>query len=101
MGYPGINGSPYDHIHSFARFCKDYERRPSAKRASRNTGYAIMSQFFELTVEAIWTLRNVLKIEVVLGDVITGVPKLLADDLGSRPKEFPTKYSRMFLSNVP
>jgi hypothetical protein len=60
-----------------------------------------VAQFFELVVDAIQKLQEGLKIEIIVGDVFTGVPKLIAGELGPRPKEFPTSYTRMFLSNVP
>ncbi|KAG2023894.1 hypothetical protein CC2G_001500 [Coprinopsis cinerea AmutBmut pab1-1] len=38
-------------------------------------------------------------IEVVLEDVILGLPRIIADP--RRPKTYPTKFTRMWLSNIP
>ncbi|CAA7262627.1 unnamed protein product [Cyclocybe aegerita] len=97
-GYPQINGGPYDTMLSFARFTKQYQRGPDR---SKKTGYSIMSQFFEVLAEALWSVSRMLKFEILVGDVITGVPRLVAGDFGKRPKEFPRTYSRIWLSNVP
>lgn len=80
---------------------RDFQKGDPVPSSSGNSGFAASSGFFEMVADAIWELQNKLKIEMVVGDVITGVSKLFNGDLGERPKEFPTTYTRMFLSNVP
>ncbi len=38
-----------------------------------------------------WVLQNVLTVEIVVSEVITGTAKLIAGDLGARPEES-TRY---------
>ena len=68
---------------------------------SGNAGFAVTSQFFDQAADALAQLQKTLMIEIVVGDVITGVAKLFNGELGRRPPKFPKEYSRMFLSNVP
>ncbi|KIM41915.1 hypothetical protein M413DRAFT_71143 [Hebeloma cylindrosporum] len=100
-GYPNVLTSPLETTISFPKFCREFQRSAIAPFARGNSGFAVTSQFFELAAEAITKLHKSLKVEVVRSDVITGVAKLFAGDLGERPKDFPVTFTRMFLSNVP
>lgn len=60
-----------------------------------------MTHFFSLVADAMLVLQNALTVEVVVSDVMTGTAKLLAGDLGARPKNAPVRYTRVWLSNVP
>ncbi|KAF8968714.1 hypothetical protein BDZ97DRAFT_2056141 [Flammula alnicola] len=71
------------------------------KEAIRTTGFAVTTQFFDLVADALWELQNTFKVEVVVSEVVTGVSKLFAGELGSRPKDFPVDYTRIWLSDVP
>ncbi|KAF9529061.1 hypothetical protein CPB83DRAFT_853145 [Crepidotus variabilis] len=104
VGYPAVSGTPYDHLFSFGPFNKLFERSLLRKKSLITgdiTAFDIMGRFFELASEALFLLRNALKIEVVVGDVMMGVARLVHGDLGERPKTFPDKWMRVFLSNVP
>ncbi|KAF9480632.1 hypothetical protein BDN70DRAFT_877325 [Pholiota conissans] len=100
-GYPNINGTPFSSINSFAKFSKSFRRGAPPAFCSGKTGFATMAQFFDLVVDAIERLQDSLKIEIIKDDVFTGVQKLVSGELKQRPKEYPTTYTRMFLSNVP
>ncbi|KAG2023880.1 hypothetical protein CC2G_001486 [Coprinopsis cinerea AmutBmut pab1-1] len=63
------------------------------------TVFQIMKQFFTLVVAALNALKGRVVVEVVLEDVIAGLPRLFADP--ARPKTYPQKFTRMWLSNVP
>ncbi|KDR74060.1 hypothetical protein GALMADRAFT_269552 [Galerina marginata CBS 339.88] len=100
-GYPNVSTNPFDTLTSFSEFASEFHKGKPPVSSSGKSGFAATSRFFELVADAVWELQNTLKIEMVLGDVITGLPRLFSGELGHRPKEFPTNYSRMFLSNVP
>lgn len=64
-------------------------------------GFGITTQFFTMVTQSLARLKDVLHIEVIVGDVLTGIPKAVAGDLGPWPAPFPQQYTRMWLSNVP
>lgn len=99
-----MSGTPYDNLFSFSPFNKLFEPsllRKSSPIIAEITSFDIMGRFFELASEALYLLRSALKIEIVVGDVMMGTAKLVHGDSGERPKGFPDKWTRMFLSNVP
>ncbi|KAI3613200.1 hypothetical protein WG66_001557 [Moniliophthora roreri] len=63
--------------------------------------YSIMSVFFNAVVDSLTILRGHVKLEFYLGDYITALIKMQDGDDLERPAEFPRKYTRMWLSNVP
>lgn len=63
--------------------------------------FSVVSGFFRHVVDAVRKLGEGLKIELVLEDVVSGLPKLISGDLGERPVNFPVRFTRMWLSNVP
>lgn len=100
-GYPLFDGDAYHCITPFIEFVKEFQKGKPPLFCRGTTAFAITAQFFELVANSMWVLQNTLKLEVVVSDVFTGTTRLLAGDLGKRPKEFPDRYSRMWLSNVP
>ncbi|KAF5329820.1 hypothetical protein D9619_009051 [Psilocybe cf. subviscida] len=64
-------------------------------------GFETTTQFFTMVAQSLARLKGVLQIEVIVNDVLTGIPKAVAGDLGPWPASFPQKYTRMWLSNVP
>ncbi|PPR04334.1 hypothetical protein CVT24_013372, partial [Panaeolus cyanescens] len=68
------------------------------------TSFMAVRQMFDSVAKSFELLdpqEGALTLEFVCSDVCSGVPKLLAGDLGYRPESFPKKYLRMWLSNVP
>lgn len=69
-----------------------------------NTAFGILGRFFELVVEGMLSLRDSLTIELVAGDFITDIPKLVFDPQALtelRPTEAPFEYDRVWLGNTP
>ncbi|KAH9476906.1 hypothetical protein JR316_0010822 [Psilocybe cubensis] len=99
-GYPQEPSHPYEILPSLANFTKEIKgtHTPSSNGCC---GFVASSGFFDLVADAMLELEGAIKVEIIVGDVITGLPKLLNGDLGVRPNDFPQCYSRMFLSNVP
>lgn len=90
--------------------CENFEMTASALEDKNSApayctytnGFGVMTHFFAMVVAALARLKSVLTIEMMVGDLISGVPRLLAGDLPPmRPASFPRKYTRMWLSNVP
>jgi len=98
-GYPLVSYNPYQKLLWFEKFLHPLTR--ASESASMITGFGVLSRFFELVVDSMHTLRKTLVVELVVTDFVTGVPKLLAGELGERPARFPREYGRAWLSNVP
>ncbi|KDR74058.1 hypothetical protein GALMADRAFT_599483 [Galerina marginata CBS 339.88] len=62
---------------------------------------SMVARFFELVADAVVTLEDCLKIELVHGEVMSGAPRLVTGELGERPQDFPVTFTRTWMSNVP
>ncbi|KAF8970584.1 hypothetical protein BDZ97DRAFT_1753793 [Flammula alnicola] len=100
-GYPCVSTDPFDSLTSYAKFTPEFQQESPPAFCRGTTGFAITTQFFDLVADAISELQNTLKMEVVVSEVMTGVSKLFAGELGRRPKDFPVDYTRIWLSDVP
>ena len=62
--------------------------------------YSYAASFFNAVVDSIKTLGDNLKVELICGEVNHELAKIrLGTD--SRPAEFPKKFTRIWLSNIP
>jgi hypothetical protein len=95
-GYPVISGHPHDSLKSFHTFINRFS--PAGTKVKR-TMFPIIKAFFGLVREALKTLEGKLTIELVVEDLITGLPRVLSN--ASRPSSHPKRFTRMWLSNVP
>ncbi|KAH6888964.1 hypothetical protein BKA70DRAFT_1442577 [Coprinopsis sp. MPI-PUGE-AT-0042] len=104
------NGCPQvedDHAHSIGTFHTFVDRfsfrdpvlRLGRERTVPKTACSVMGRFFELVLEAFTTHEGKITVELVVDDVFSGLQRLYHDP--GRPRHYPTKFSRMWLSNVP
>ncbi|KAF5319697.1 hypothetical protein D9619_008661 [Psilocybe cf. subviscida] len=100
-GYTIDIPNPFNNIDGYAKAVKEFQLKSPPTFCSGSNSFDITAQYFEIVADAIEALRDGLKIEILLGDVISGVPRLLEGDLATRPDSFPKEYTRMWLSNVP
>ncbi|CAA7262632.1 unnamed protein product [Cyclocybe aegerita] len=101
-GYPKVLAEPYSTLMSFGQFARPRPRSMECDTdITRKSGFDTYARFFELVIEGLEPFRETLKIELLAEDVITGVPKLMAGDLGHRPPNPPEEYKTIWLSNVP
>lgn len=64
--------------------------------------YEVAGTFFEGVAKAIGGLRGRITVELICGGLSEELAKMrLGGDVSDRPPEFPKKYTRMWLSNVP
>lgn len=64
--------------------------------------YEVAGAFFEGVSKAIGGLRGRITVELICGGLSEELAKMrLGGDVSDRPPEFPKKYTRMWLSNVP
>ncbi|KAH6913713.1 hypothetical protein BKA70DRAFT_1181424 [Coprinopsis sp. MPI-PUGE-AT-0042] len=102
-GYPEVIANPHQGLESFHgvadRWSFNWTKVPlKRERQISKTTYATMQRFFELVVNGLEKLKGRLVVELLVNDLITGLPRLFAS---GRPSSYPTKFSRMWLSNVP
>ncbi|KAF8968697.1 hypothetical protein BDZ97DRAFT_324231 [Flammula alnicola] len=99
QGYPQVTMDPYQTLNTLMSF--NLRINPRWNPPYGVIAFSIVSAFFENVVGAILKIGNNLRIEVVLEDAISGLPRLFAGDLGERPSDFPVTFNRIWLSNVP
>lgn len=63
--------------------------------------FSVADTFFTGVVEGLKSLRGRIKLEILQGDLVHELSKMRLGGDTSRPAEFPRKYMRMWLSNVP
>lgn len=104
-GYPADMTTFFDYsgCEYFELTASSLEEKDTAPAyCTYKNGFGVMTHFFAMVAASLARLKNVLTIEMVVEDVISGVPRLLAGDLPPRrPASFPRNYTRMWLSNVP
>lgn len=104
-GYPAAMTTFFDYsgCEYFKMTASALEDKGSAPaHCTYKNGFGVMTHFFAMVAASLAKVKGVPTIEMVVGDLISGVPRLLAGDLPPmRPASFPQKYTRMWLSNVP
>lgn len=63
--------------------------------------YSVGEAFFGGVVNALKVLKGHLTLQILHGDLMHELAKVRLNGDHSRPAEFPRKYTRMWLSNVP
>jgi hypothetical protein len=94
-----VTMDPYQTIETMVFF--NHSIQSNRHLAHGPTAFSVVSGFFRHVVDAVRKLGEGLKIELVLEDVVSGLPKLISGDLGERPVDFPVSFTRIWLSNVP
>ena len=100
-GYPRASADVCESASHFEKFIQEFKRGPLPLFCRGSATYTTITHFFSFVADAMWVLQNVLTVEIVVSEVITGTAKLIAGDLGARPKKAPDAYTRIWLSNVP
>ncbi|TFK18178.1 hypothetical protein FA15DRAFT_660903 [Coprinopsis marcescibilis] len=99
--YPDTNQHPQSELFDYFYMCmtSSDDNQLTVLLTVPRTTFSVLKQFFTSTITALQTLKGRVRIEVVVEDGISGLQHILAD--GSRPKAYPSKFTRMWLSNVP
>ncbi|KAI0719792.1 hypothetical protein C8T65DRAFT_725210 [Cerioporus squamosus] len=109
MVYPDADGYPdykMDMFHTIASL-DQFNRRngPDAQQRIRTNhkmlAWSTCSAFFEEAAAALEALSSCMTIELICGGLSEELAKMRYKGDLTRPKEFPRKYTRMWLSNVP
>ncbi|KAI0737514.1 hypothetical protein C8Q80DRAFT_1115040 [Daedaleopsis nitida] len=61
----------------------------------------VCNVFFEGVAAALKNLEGKVILEFLIGDLCGELSKMRCGDYGTRPRQFPSEYTRMWLSNVP
>ncbi|KAF8827058.1 hypothetical protein HHX47_DHR5000531 [Lentinula edodes] len=84
-------------IHGFNKRKGLFDARSSADEDCPS--FSVVSIFFKAVAEAIKILKGKIMFEFLQGDMCHTLAKMRVGD--DRPSDFPRKYTRMWLSNVP
>lgn len=72
-----------------------------AKNNHDTTAWDTFSTFFDEIANALEGLEGHITLELTAGGLSEELAKMRLGGDGTRPANFPTKYTRMWLSNVP
>lgn len=98
-GYPDVKLDMFGTIASFEKFNHRHERNGSA--GSVYTAWDSCNKFFEEAAAGLKALGSKIVLELVCGGLSEELAKMRFKGDLTRPSEFPRKYTRMWLSNVP
>ncbi|RDX52493.1 hypothetical protein OH76DRAFT_161993 [Lentinus brumalis] len=95
IGYPEIQEEVFrivKQIHGF--------NSPSVIEM-RKTAWDVFNPYFEEVAAALKALESNVVLEFTMGELCAELAKMRHSNDTGRPRDFPTKYTRMWLSNVP
>ena len=109
MVYPDADGYPEFKMDMFntIAYLDHFNRRngPNAQDRIRTNykmvAWSTCNAFFEEAAAALEALGSSITIECIVGGLSEELAKMRYGGDLTRPKEFPRKYTRMWLSNVP
>lgn len=99
-GHPLDIPNPYDTIDGFAKVIKEFQLTRPPTFYTGESSFDVSARYFEIVADAVQALRDGLEIEMIVGDVMSNIPRLLQCDTATRRELFSKKFTRMRLSNV-
>lgn len=75
--------------------------KPNKKLDKDCPTYSILSVFFDAVHDALVHMKGHIKLELMLGDYNAELEKLRIGDHEARPADFPSTFTRIWLSNCP
>ncbi|TCD63140.1 hypothetical protein EIP91_005899 [Steccherinum ochraceum] len=100
-GYPDMGFNAFSNIDAFYHACRRLGLLSNKKVDPDCPCFSVGQAFFSGVVDALKTLKGQIKVEIVYGELSHELAKMGLGGDGSRPDDFPKKYSRMWMSNVP
>ncbi|EIW51999.1 uncharacterized protein TRAVEDRAFT_136302 [Trametes versicolor FP-101664 SS1] len=102
-GYDTMSGDVFEPVGCVEDFNQRNKEGPQgpAKNNADTTAWDIFSTFFDEIVNALKGLKGHITVELIAGGLSEELAKMRLGGDGTRPANFPTKYTRMWLSNVP
>ncbi|OCH87484.1 hypothetical protein OBBRIDRAFT_806007 [Obba rivulosa] len=98
--YPPLHFDGLAVIETLAAFNHTHGlKKPSA--ATDLYAFDVLNAFFNAVVEALKVLNSQVMIEFLCGGLPEELSKLRAGAVPNRPRPFPIKFTRMWLSNIP
>ncbi|RDB17580.1 hypothetical protein Hypma_001021 [Hypsizygus marmoreus] len=100
-GYCEAEFAIFSSVQQIAQFNEIFDIRPQSTAAQKDSPtFSYVSSFFDKVAEAIKNLGDSVQLEFICGDINQELSKIqLQTD--SRPAQFPKKFTRIWLSNVP
>ena len=101
-GWPLRSVDPFAPLRSLEEFNDEIHRDNYQKMSKiHRRAYAAAATMFESVAEALNALDGKVKLEVLCGGVLEELQKMQLGADRTRPADFPRKFTRMWLSNVP
>ncbi|KAK0442712.1 uncharacterized protein EV420DRAFT_1752253 [Desarmillaria tabescens] len=95
--YPVTNINPFSTIKCLEEYVTSYHILQDEALVDRQSpSFSIMKLFFDSVVKSLRDLRGRVQLEVLLGDVCSELERST-----SRPTDFPSQFTRLWLSNIP
>ena len=89
-------------IKSLDAFNKRFNLYESRKQADSDyPAFSAGVTFFDAAIDAIQSLQGKIKLELLHGELMHELSRMKLEGDSSRPYDFPRRYRRMWLSNVP
>ncbi len=103
-GYPCLQLDMFETINCFDQFNHRYDtsERDSDPQVHRGiVAWRTCNTFFEEAAAALKALESHITFEFIVGGLSEELAKMRIEGDLARPRTFPRKYTRMWLSNVP
>ncbi len=92
-----MNVNPFRTINCLEESITSYHILQDEALVDRQSpSFSITTLFFDSVVKSLCDLRGRLKLEVLLGDVCSQFERST-----TRPNDFPSQFTRLWLSNIP
>lgn len=96
-----MDGDNFETIRQIAKFKERYPTRRREVVDTDSPAFFHVTSFFSSVIEALTSLGPKIKLEIMVGELQSTLVKMRVDGEDRRASQFPTSYTRMWLSNVP
>ncbi|KAK0461720.1 uncharacterized protein EV420DRAFT_124965 [Desarmillaria tabescens] len=100
FGYPDVEFRPFQMVEQIKNFNNRMGLFKGRKIKNDCPAYSVTEVFFDAVVDSLIALKGRVCIELLQGDMCQELTKM-AFNVDNRPANFPRKFTRMWLSNVP
>ena len=100
-GYPNTFWDHLGFVSQVATFNKRMKLEKGAKPSKDCPSYSVVSVFFDAVTKALKKLHGHIKIELDVGDCNVELERILNGQHPTRAQGFPTRFTRMWMSNCP
>lgn len=101
-GYPDMEMNPFINIDDLHDTCRRFGLLNNDRPLDTDCpSFSVARAFFGEVVDALKVLKGQVKLEILQGDLMHELAQMRLGGDHSRPSDFPRRYTRMWMSNVP